>query len=101
MEVVCYLGQDASPVDRVDRGELVRFVDLRIGEEGLNKILEARLALDSSSNANETYLTVVKGPIYSKVMHIGVHDCGHLGLLNGADFSLRMHDEYRHILLPT
>lgn len=32
-------------------------------------------------------------------MHVGVQHRGHLGLLDGADLALRVHDEDRHILL--
>ena len=33
-------------------------------------------------------------------MHIGVHDRRHLRFLDWADLAVRVHDEYRHVLLP-
>lgn len=48
-----------------------------------------------------TYLAVVKRAVYGQIVHIGIHDRRHLCFLNGADLAVRMHDEDRHILLPT
>lgn len=39
VEVVGDLGEDAGPVDGVDGCELVRAVDLGVGEEGFDKVL--------------------------------------------------------------
>ena len=45
------------------------------------------------------YLAVVKGTVYSQVVHIGVHDGRHLRFLDGADLAMRVHDKDGHILL--
>jgi hypothetical protein len=45
------------------------------------------------------YLAVIKCAVDSQVVHIGVHDGGHLRLLDGADLAVREHDEDGHILL--
>lgn len=39
VEVVGYLGEDAGPIDGVDSGEAVSFVDFGVGEEGFDEVL--------------------------------------------------------------
>jgi hypothetical protein len=45
------------------------------------------------------YLAVIKCAVDSQVVHIGVHNGGHLRLLDGADLAVREHDEDGYILL--
>lgn len=43
-EVVDDLGEDTRPVDGVDRSEVVRSVERRVGEESLDNVLRAPFA---------------------------------------------------------
>lgn len=58
------------------------------------------LAMNSAMTRRKwTNLAIIKCAIYSKVMHVGIHDSGHLSFLDRADFTVRVHYEDRHIFL--
>jgi hypothetical protein len=99
VEEVGDLGKNARPVDGVDGGEAVGFVDLGVGEERLDKVLWL-LAPRCARDGVRAYLAVIKCAVDGQVVDIGIHDGGHLRLLDGADLAVREHDEDGHILLP-
>ena len=45
------------------------------------------------------YLAIVESALDSNVVYVGIKDCGHLRLLDRADFALGVHDEHADILL--
>ena len=75
-EVIRDLGEDAGPVDAVDGTEVVSFVDQRVSKESFDVVL-----------------AVIESPYDGKAVHVGVGDCGHLELLDRADFAMGKHDE--------
>lgn len=40
MKVVCYLGKNAGPIDRVDCSKIEGFINFRVSEECLDGVLE-------------------------------------------------------------
>lgn len=71
VEVVGHLGEDTAPVDAVDSGDVVSGVEVLVGEEGLDDVL-----------------AVIEGALHSEVVHVGVEDGGHLGLLDLGDLAV-------------
>lgn len=76
MEIVCYLRENAGPVDGVDGGEVMGLVGLGICEEGFDEVL-----------------AVIKGAFHGEVMHIRVEHGGHLRFLNRGDAAFGVEDE--------
>lgn len=76
MEIVCYLREDAGPIDGVDGGEVMGLVGFWVGEEGFDEVL-----------------AVVKGAFHGEVVHVCVEDGGHLRLLDGGDAAFGVEDE--------
>lgn len=82
VEVVDGLGQDARPVDRVDGAELERRVDVRVGEQRLDDVLQqgmsTTMGILGCARLEHTHLTVVKVSSHSQVVDVGVKHCRHL-----------------------
>lgn len=76
MEIVCYLREDAGPVDGVDGGEVMGLVGVGICEEGFDEVL-----------------AVIKGAFHGEVVHIRVEHGGHLRFLDGGDAAFGVEDE--------
>lgn len=84
VEVVCHLGQDTCPVDRVHSREVVGGVEVLVGEQRLDDVL-----------------AVVERSLNGKVVHVRVQHGRHLSLLDGRDSPLREQDEDRDIFLAS
>ena len=82
VKIIGDLSEDSGPVDRIHRGEMLRFLNLFVGEQRLDDIL-----------------AIIKRAVDGQTVHVGVEDRGHLRFLHGADASLREHDEHRDVFL--
>lgn len=112
MNVIGDLSEDACPVDAVDGAQTVGRVQLRISKERFDNVLDAIVSAGSHPGRGarqrpheggkwKSHLTIIESALDSQIVHIRVRHCRHLGLLNGADFALGVHDEDGDILLAS